>query len=401
MSHDFRKRLEGRGAGAAVQRHGVPGKRTLTAGLIQRKRRGEAGAGDIHEAAARGVDTPTTTMPHADAIQASFGAEHDISGISAHVGGAAADACADMDASAFATGNHVAFAGAPGLHTAAHEAAHVVQQAHGVHLEGGVGEAGDAFEQHADAVADRVVAGESAADLLSSGPLAHAPAGGWGDGVQRKIAAPVQREGAPAAPAAKVAKLHLYVDIEAAELGVAELKNGSVGHTWIAIEYLDPAAVPDTVLDSHKALLRTGGKYSDPMGFWPDIQNGVGYSTNPFSSYVDGWMRHPDRAHEGMEKGMQTWEITQAEVDAVIAYAESKRGAKYSVYFFNCTTFGAEAVKAAGKSAPSSSSAGICYPNALYDGIKARQKQGVGDTMTRDFDGSNEQTVHGADAKKG
>jgi hypothetical protein len=299
----------------------------------------------------------------------------------------------------------------------------VVQQAHGVHLEGGVGAAGDAFEQHADAVADRVVAGESAADLLSSGPLAHAPAGGWGDGVQRKITMPtvVQREGtpapaagthpplttpdgspAPAAPgAAKVAKLHLYVDIEAAELGVAELKNGSVGHTWIAIEYLDPAAVPDTVLDSHKALLRTGGKYSDPMGFWPDIQNGVGYSTNPFSSYVDGWMRHPDRAHEGMEKGMQTWEITQAEVDAVIAYAESKRGAKYSVYFFNCTTFGVEAVKAAGKSAPSSSSAGICYPNALYDGIKARQQKGVGDTMTKDFDGSNEQTVHGADAKKG
>lgn len=97
---------------------------------------------------------------------------------------------------------------------------------------------------------------------------------------------------------------------------------------------------------------------------------------------------------------MQTWEITQPEVDAVISYAESKRGAKYSVYFFNCTTFGVEAVKAAGKSAPSGGF-GVMYPNALYDSIKKRQKKGEGDTMTKDFDGGNEQVVHGADAKKG
>jgi hypothetical protein len=71
-----------------------------------------------------------------------------------------------MGAEAFATGHHVAFAGAPGLHTAAHEAAHVVQQAAGVHLAGGVGQAGDAYERHADAVADRVVRGESAEALL-------------------------------------------------------------------------------------------------------------------------------------------------------------------------------------------------------------------------------------------
>jgi hypothetical protein len=108
-------------------------------------------------------------------------------------------------------------------------------------------------------------------------------------------------------------------------------------------------------------------------------------------------MRHPDRAHEGAEKGSQTWELTQAEVDAVIRYAESKRGAQYSVYFYNCTTFGVEAVAAAGKSAPSSGHAGIMYPNALYNGIKERQQKGLGDTMTKDFDGGNEQTVHGAE----
>lgn len=200
---------------------------------------------------------------------------------------------------------------------------------------------------------------------------------------------------------APVAKLHLLVDIDVKELGIAELKNGSVGHTWISLEYLDPHAVPDTVHGDHKDLLATGGKYSDPMGFWPDTAHGVYYNPNPFNSWVQGWMRHPDRAHEGSEKAVQTWTLTQAEVDAVIAYAESKRGAKYSVYFFNCTTFGAEAVKAAGKSPPSVATGGICFPNAAYDGIKARQKKGIGDTTVTDLDTGAESSVQGPDNRKG
>lgn len=51
----------------------------------------------------------------------------------------------------------MAFREAPDLHTAAHEAVRVVQQRDGVRLRGGVGEAGDAYERHADAVADAVV----------------------------------------------------------------------------------------------------------------------------------------------------------------------------------------------------------------------------------------------------
>jgi hypothetical protein len=86
-----------------------------------------------------------------------------------------------MGASAYATGNHVVFDRAPDLHTAAHEAAHVVQQAQGVNLYGGVGEAGDHYERHADAVADRVVAGQSAADLLGA-----APTGSASTAIQRK-----------------------------------------------------------------------------------------------------------------------------------------------------------------------------------------------------------------------
>jgi Domain of unknown function (DUF4157) len=52
-----------------------------------------------------------------------------------------------MGATAYATGDRIAFAGAPDLHTTAHEAAHVVQQRAGVSLPGGVGQAGDAYER--------------------------------------------------------------------------------------------------------------------------------------------------------------------------------------------------------------------------------------------------------------
>lgn len=122
---------------------------------------------EVQRAAAHGLTGAATSLPHAERIQASFGPEHDVSGVQAHIGAEASEACDAMGADAYATGNAVAFKQTPSLHVAAHEAAHVVQQRQGVQLHGGVGQAGDVYEQHADAVADRVVRGESAADLLA------------------------------------------------------------------------------------------------------------------------------------------------------------------------------------------------------------------------------------------
>ncbi len=118
------------------------------------------------EQAAEGFAGGGGALPHLDRIQASFGAGHDLSGVRAHVGGQAAAASKALGAEGFASGNQVAFKSTPDLHLAAHEAAHVVQQQGGVQLKGGVGQASDVHERHADAVADRVVAGQSAADLL-------------------------------------------------------------------------------------------------------------------------------------------------------------------------------------------------------------------------------------------
>ena len=144
-------------------------RRASNAGLqaeVQKKlqKGGAGGPANAQAAAAKGVKSPTTTMPHQERLQQAFGPQHDLSGVQAHVGG---DGSAEeMGAQAYATGNHVVFGAEPDLHTAAHEAAHVVQQRAGVQLKGGVDQPGDVHERHADAVADRVVAGKSATDLL-------------------------------------------------------------------------------------------------------------------------------------------------------------------------------------------------------------------------------------------
>ncbi|MCE9574538.1 MAG: DUF4157 domain-containing protein [Deltaproteobacteria bacterium] len=130
-------------------------------------------AEQVHAVAAAGVEGPGGAMPHAAPIKASFGAHAPVvDGIQAHVGGRAGDAAAAIGAEAYATGNSVAFQSAPSLFTAAHEAAHVVQQQEGVQLLGGVGQVGDPYEQHADQVAAAVVSGASAERLLSRGTTA-------------------------------------------------------------------------------------------------------------------------------------------------------------------------------------------------------------------------------------
>jgi hypothetical protein len=158
---------------------------------------GQAGGADeaqTQAAAAQGVAGAGGPLPHLDAIQQSFGA-HDVSHVQAHTDEKAGEAAQQMGAEAFATGDQVAFGGgAPSLHTAAHEAAHVVQQRAGVQLKGGVGSEGDEHERHADAVADRVVQGRSAEDLLDryGGHATHRFGGG--KSLMRKNDGAVQRK---------------------------------------------------------------------------------------------------------------------------------------------------------------------------------------------------------------
>ena len=185
----MRDRIQ-RGDGAGSDHGGsgsAAGKRTLTQRrAIQRRaiqRRGDAPVAEpatVTELASAGVAGAGGPLPYVDQIAASFGPGHDLSNVRAHTDASAARAATDIGAIAYATGDDVAFASAPSLHTAAHEAAHVVQQRAGVHLKSDVGEVDDPYERNADAVADRVVAGLPADDLLPAG-------GGGGGGVQRQV----------------------------------------------------------------------------------------------------------------------------------------------------------------------------------------------------------------------
>jgi Domain of unknown function (DUF4157) len=187
----------------------------------------------LGELASQGVANASAPLPHYEAVQRSFGG-HDVSGVRAEVGGAAGEASRAIGAEAYATGNRVGFASAPDLHTAAHEAAHVVQQRQGVQLKGGVGEAGDRYEQHADAVADAVVAGRSAEGLLSE----LAPGGGAGSSaaVQRR---PVSQPGSSSAGA-------LYKDDRGPTMmrqvseGVYEINGTQYNYSPETDQYMNP-----------------------------------------------------------------------------------------------------------------------------------------------------------------
>ncbi len=117
------------------------------------------------EIAASGFSGTPSRLPHLEQIQQSFGIE--LSHVQAFIGGAATRATQQLGASAYTCGNRIAFGKTPSLGLTAHEAAHVVQQQSGkVQLQGGVGQVGDEYERHADAMAERVVQGQDASALL-------------------------------------------------------------------------------------------------------------------------------------------------------------------------------------------------------------------------------------------
>ncbi len=203
----------------------TPGKRTLTQGLTapQHHRLHPAGRGPVELPDGLRGDSPERAAP---ATEGGFGAEpaapaaaspgatlasdggaalapdvraplergfgRDLGGVRVHTGAAAAASTQELGASAYAAGDHIAFAPgqfAPDTHAGqwllAHEVAHTVQQggADGLQLKSlEVGSDSDPSESAADAAADRIMQGDTgvAASLSASGPA-----------VRRKLSAPL------------------------------------------------------------------------------------------------------------------------------------------------------------------------------------------------------------------
>jgi hypothetical protein len=132
-------------------------------------------AGVQAEAIARhGISGPRSSLPDLERVQASFGAGHDLSSISAHFGDRSDHANDRLGARAYTFGEHIAFRGSPTLHRAAHEAAHVVQQRGGA-LPRGLAPRDGVHERIANRVADRVQRGATATDLLPAPVRSAAP----------------------------------------------------------------------------------------------------------------------------------------------------------------------------------------------------------------------------------
>lgn len=157
------------------------GKATRT-GVVQRKAGGGGAPSNpaaVTAIAEGGLGGGGGELPHRGQLEQGFGV--DLGGVRAHTGGGAAHASRAIGAEAYTMGSDIAFASpSPSPELVAHEVAHVIQQGSGAGPASGVGAAGDAFEQEADAAASSVASGGRSA-LAST----YAPAAGGG-ALQRK-----------------------------------------------------------------------------------------------------------------------------------------------------------------------------------------------------------------------
>lgn len=128
----------------------------------------------LHAVAERGVRGAGVACPYADRINPLFGS-FALKGLQAHLGASARESAERLSASGYVWRGKLAFAGWPTLRTAAHEAAHAVQQQYRLDLPSGTGKKGDRHENLADHAAVAVEHGRSAEPLLKAA-LGEAPA---------------------------------------------------------------------------------------------------------------------------------------------------------------------------------------------------------------------------------
>ncbi|MEO0423477.1 MAG: DUF4157 domain-containing protein [Pseudomonadota bacterium] len=159
---------KGRGHGSAADRGAVCNQ------SMQRARQ-SLGSGDEHRIAREGMQGSAQPLPHRAQLDRAFG-ENALEGLRAHHDPQAARACAQLGVNAYTRGDTVVFARPPSLATTAHEAAHALQQRRASTLAPGRGRRGDRHERHADAVAAKVSAGQSAAGVLDKMPSGPTPA---------------------------------------------------------------------------------------------------------------------------------------------------------------------------------------------------------------------------------
>lgn len=133
---------------------------------MQRLRKPDRSAADEITSTGSGQGS-SSSLPYLQELQPAF-APHRLDGVQSRVGPGELVG-RDGSALAAARGNRVEFAETPDKHTAAHEAAHVVQQRRGIHRQLST----SALEQHADVVADSALRGEAVGHHFGLHAAAH------------------------------------------------------------------------------------------------------------------------------------------------------------------------------------------------------------------------------------
>lgn len=170
---------ESKGHDRAVASDGpsrAPGKTTLVETVYRSAQPGAARPVDAPAAFASATSGPASEVPFRGEMERAFG--EDFSNVKAHLGGGATTGLDALGAHAAAQGNDVAFETAsPDRRLVAHELTHVVQQRRGgggaPQAKAEISDPSDAAEREADAVADRVAAGERVTVSASAPPSIH------------------------------------------------------------------------------------------------------------------------------------------------------------------------------------------------------------------------------------
>ena len=220
-----------------------------------------------------------------------------------------------------------------------------------------------------------------------------------------------------------VADVYLNVDTESESRSHMNFKemaiDGSVGHTWLSIKPIGgqlPADLTAMVQPQTRALVDAHGETA--MGFWPimmrqqattgkflnteerranfdknerlraemDIRQDKGFThgsgtimSEQAPQYdlhhvitgrdTDGRVEEPDDAHT--PKGRKIYRITRKQFREIYRYIDAHRTHKYNLYTYNCTTFAAHALRAAGLSVAMS---GMTMPTSLYEAMYKEAK---------------------------
>lgn len=160
-----------RACACGKQTHGSGGCEECSKRELQRSSAG-AGSSRLPSEVDAALNAPGVPLDSSTRTFMETGFGHDFSAVRVHTGTLAAQSAQSVNARAYTVGNHIVFANAlynPSTHAGrrliAHELTHTIQQRGQVstvaHAQGyRISEPGDSFEREADAVADRVSAGE-------------------------------------------------------------------------------------------------------------------------------------------------------------------------------------------------------------------------------------------------